>query len=290
MRILSVDGKMEVVGSSGSLMGTSVVVHSRSGEAAEFTLVVPGKLRRRYRGLLTIRLHSRVLEPVVTMPLETAVASIVEAESPPMAGSEALKAQAIASRSFLIASKTNHRDFDFCDTTHCQFLRSPPAFDSPAAKAARETQEMVLMFRNQNSDEKPLAAMYARSCGGRTRTLTEIGVRSDDSYPYYSVACRYCIRHPEEWHRQLNAQPTRTERERLEWNRVHGWSAMPSLETSTDVPGKLINGRGIGHGLGLCQLGAADMARHGASFPEILRHYYPNTWIAPIIDEKDVEQ
>jgi SpoIID/LytB domain protein len=27
----------------------------------------------------------------------------------------------------------------------------------------------------------------------------------------------------------------------------------------------------------MCQLGAADMARQGASFEQILAHYYPNT-------------
>jgi SpoIID/LytB domain protein len=38
-----------------------------------------------------------------------------------------------------------------------------------------------------------------------------------------------------------------------------------------------LEGVGVGHGIGLCQRGAADMARNGASFLEILEHYYPNT-------------
>ncbi len=39
----------------------------------------------------------------------------------------------------------------------------------------------------------------------------------------------------------------------------------------------LTNGRGFGHGLGLCQYGANGMAKEGASAGAILRHYYPTT-------------
>jgi SpoIID/LytB domain protein len=44
----------------------------------------------------------------------------------------------------------------------------------------------------------------------------------------------------------------------------------------------LFTGRGIGHGIGMCQLGAADMARRGSSFAQILAHYYPNTKLTAI--------
>jgi stage II sporulation protein D len=36
----------------------------------------------------------------------------------------------------------------------------------------------------------------------------------------------------------------------------------------------VVTGKGWGHGVGLCQLGAAGMARAGSSFEEILKHYY----------------
>ena len=39
----------------------------------------------------------------------------------------------------------------------------------------------------------------------------------------------------------------------------------------------VIHGRGAGHGLGLCQKGAAAMAAEGAGFREILARYFPNT-------------
>ena len=36
-----------------------------------------------------------------------------------------------------------------------------------------------------------------------------------------------------------------------------------------------IDGRGFGHGVGLCQYGAEGMSRKGRGFVDILRYYYP---------------
>jgi stage II sporulation protein D len=244
---------------------------------------VPGKLRRQYAGTLEVRARGSIVEAVVAMPLETAVASIVEAESPHGAGMEAVKAQAVAARSFLAARRSSHVGFDFCDTTHCQFLRSPPASGSQAAKAAQATRGLILTWHDPGSDrDRTVAAMYARSCGGRTRTLREIGARGNNwsnEYPYYAVRCAYCTRHPEVWQREGNGLPRPdSEAGRLAYNRIHGWGAIPSLPASTpDQSAEIFAGRGIGHGLGLCQLGAASMARHGTGFAQILAHYYPNT-------------
>jgi SpoIID/LytB domain protein len=45
-----------------------------------------------------------------------------------------------------------------------------------------------------------------------------------------------------------------------------------------------ITGRGWGHGVGLCQIGAANMARAGHTFEEILEFYYPGTRLKKIED------
>jgi stage II sporulation protein D len=44
----------------------------------------------------------------------------------------------------------------------------------------------------------------------------------------------------------------------------------------------VIRGRGWGHGVGLCQLGASAMARSGASFDAILKHYYTGVAVAAL--------
>jgi len=46
-------------------------------------------------------------------------------------------------------------------------------------------------------------------------------------------------------------------------------------------PGRLVlRGAGWGHGVGLCQIGAAVMANEGKTYTEILRHYYPGTTVS----------
>ena len=259
---------------------SKLTVSGRDGGAVDFVLAVPGKILRRYHGTLEIKPSAGILTAVITMDRETAVASIVAAESAPDAPLEALKAQAVATRSYLAAGGTRHHDFDFCDTTHCQFLRDPPVPGSAAARAAAATQGLVLAY-----DSRPIAAMYTRSCGGRTRTPAKSGL-SAAAYPYFAVECAYCRVHPVRWSRRistLDAVSLRTSDEpsRLNLDRRLGWSAVPSNDfvASNHDDQVLLEGKGEGHGIGLCQSGAKAMAESGADFRQILSHYYPNTTI-----------
>jgi stage II sporulation protein D len=238
---------------------------------------VPEKFHRVYRGRLTIQARKGELLAVVTMDRETAVASIVAAEMAESAPMEALKAQAVATRSFL-ASGPRHLDFDFCDTTHCQFLKSPPPLTSRVSGAVQATRGLILVYR-----DKPLAAMYSSRCGGQTRSLRNVGMEPGDAYPYYSVRCQWCRRHPISWQSRIDAggQPLKPgdERRRIAQARQWGWSAIPGSDftATADGEGWRLEGHSVGHGVGMCQFGAAGMAAAGAGFSEILSHYYPNT-------------
>lgn len=55
-------------------------------------------------------------------------------------------------------------------------------------------------------------------------------------------------------------------------------------ETEKDSDAFLISGRGWGHGVGLCQIGAAAMALGGKDFREILSFYYPGTIIRALYE------
>jgi stage II sporulation protein D (peptidoglycan lytic transglycosylase) len=247
------------------------------GGATEFTVAIPGKISRRYRGRLELQAQAAELLITVEMDLEVAVASIVAAESPPHSRIEALKAQAVATRSFLVAGKGRHSNFDFCDTTHCQFLRDPPRQGSSAMEAAVATRGLVLAYKGQ-----AFAAMYSASCGGRTHSLEDLGIAAR-SYPYFSVICDYCHRHPEKWVARISEKDAAglspTENSRLKLARKLGWKTVPgnSYSSRTEDGDVILEGSGVGHGIGLCQRGGADMARKGASFQQILEHYYPNT-------------
>ena len=116
--------------------------------------------------------------------------------------------------------------------------------------------------------------------------MEELGLPVRD-YPYYPVDCEFCLRHPETWDRELNPPNLpHGERERIAFGRIHGWSALPS--GSFTRQGQRLEGRGFGHGLGLCQRGAIAMAEGGAGFYGILAHYYPNTNIAPASTTRDL--
>ena len=55
----------------------------------------------------------------------------------------------------------------------------------------------------------------------------------------------------------------------------HLFSSAFIVEKTQD--GFILKGAGWGHGVGLCQIGAAVMASKGYTYREILRHYYPGT-------------
>jgi peptidoglycan hydrolase-like amidase len=240
------DGRIEYRWHGGAVLARTVSATAQG--SGGLLLAVPGKIHRRFLGDLEITAAGGWLLPVVIMDLETAVASATAAESPPGAPLEALKAQAVVARSYY-AARPRHARFDFCDTTHCQFLREPPAPQTPAALAAAATRGMVLEWNGA-----PLAALYSASCGGRTRALPN---PPPGSYPYFAVECPYCA----SGKRVSCSYCTR------------GEGAWPSRR-----------GNGAGHGLGLCQTGAAAMAAQGAGFRAILEHYYPNTFFA-VLDE-----
>jgi len=169
-----------------SQLTAPVRITAPNGSAAAFRLSIPGKIDRRFHGILTIQPSGRHLAAIITMDRETAVASVVAAEMPPGSALEALKAQAVAARSYYAAAGPRHTLYDFCDTTHCQFLRAPPDPQSLASRAAEETRGLLLEYNG-----KPLPALYSASCGGHTKTLDG----DPTGYPYFAVSCDYCLRH-----------------------------------------------------------------------------------------------
>ena len=259
----------------------------RNQEAAEFVLGIPGQLRRRYDGVLRVKAKGGEIIPVVEMDLETAVASIVQAESMPDTRPEALKAQAVVSRSYLVAGRGRHANFDFCDLTHCQLLREPPAAQSPSAQAAEATQGLVLAY-----NDGPMVAMFTRSCGGMTRVPTENHTPST-AYPYYAVRCEICWKDPIRWTRTLSKEDAAMlasggETGRIAIGRKLGWDAVPSYTFTTHAQADrvVLEGVGQGHGIGLCQRGARGMSELGSDFRTILNHYFPNTTLKSLLPKR----
>jgi peptidoglycan hydrolase-like amidase len=161
-------------------------VSGPNGQPVSFLLEVPGVIRRRYLGTLSVSSADRLLRPIIRMDREVAVSSIVGAELPVYgAPREALEAQAFAARSFLSAAATTgrHGDAQFCDTTHCQFLRAPALTGSAVAQAVEASSGLVL-----TSEALVIPAHYSAACGGHTDSA-EL-----DHYHYRSVICEPCLR------------------------------------------------------------------------------------------------
>jgi stage II sporulation protein D len=277
------DGQ-SVLCSVGSRTVRAVAIQIRGQRSgSEFALNLPGKIQRRFRGSAELRAGRGVLIPIVITDLETAVASALAAETTVGTPTEALMAEAIAIRSYYLASPARHSDFDFCDTTHCQFMKAPPDLAAAPALATAATRGLVLTYQGA-----PIEALFSASCGGRTRTLAEAGMQSA-AYPYYAVECEACRREAPVWTTSIPAQfaelvLNRSESHRLELGRIFGWSILPGNTYEAVRQGDLINvhGRGEGHGIGLCQNGAWAMAAAGADHRVIVNHYYPNALISVI--------
>jgi stage II sporulation protein D len=287
-RISAIDGKLFLQVAGRTIRVPEITAGGRDGGRAVFTLSIPGRVSRSYRGVLVVKTENGEVVPVVSMELETAVGSVVQAESEPGTPWEALKVQAVVTRSYFFAGKGRHHNFDFCDLTHCQFLREPPHPGSAVAKAVRATQGQVITY-----EDKPVATMFTRSCGGRTRTPAELGLPVN-GYPYFAVVCDYCYKNPPRWTRRVSHADAdllidKGEAGRLAVDRRLGWSAVPgNTYTMQTVNGEVVlEGAGQGHGIGLCQRGAKAMAEDGANYREILSHYFPNTTIQNVRKSPD---
>lgn len=173
-------------GHSATLVATDAPFSAQAhigSEDAFLRLTLPGGFTRDYLGRLSGEMGpGDELILIIDMSVETAVRSIVGAELPTHGVAlAALAAQAVVARSFLIAGGRRHDRSDFCDTTHCQFLRSPAAPRSGVAIAAQQTCGLVL-----TANGKPFPPLYSAACGGETEQRQEAG------YLYQRVACEVC--------------------------------------------------------------------------------------------------
>jgi stage II sporulation protein D len=66
--------------------------------------------------------------------------------------------------------------------------------------------------------------------------------------------------------------------------RLRGWGAFKSANFVIEQQGGqlVFMGRGMGHGVGMCQHGAMGLARCGKDYRAILEHYFPGTRVGAI--------
>lgn len=196
------------------------------------------------------------------------------------------------------------------DINSCQAYISPTEFAArnPAnykdlwsriETAVGETRGIIMVY-----DKKPIDALYHSTCGGKTESA--LGSTGRDIPYLQSVPCNYCrssryyeseqVFSSQELKSRLKTVTmeeklsfkitSRTSTGRVSSVEVNGQTLYAdTLRTLLNLPSTwwnmsieddrlVVNSQGYGHGLGLCQYGAAGMAADNHNYQQILRHYY----------------
>lgn len=148
---------------------------------------------RSWRGALEVRGRDDGLFTLVNeLPLEAYLLGVVPNELGPEAFPEleALKAQAIAARTYIIRNmgQFESEGFDICATDQCQVYFGLDTEHEMATQAVDETRGMIATWQGM-----PINALYSSTCGGRTEDARNV---FGEDVPYLvSTECLY--EHPE---------------------------------------------------------------------------------------------
>jgi stage II sporulation protein D len=148
-----------------------------------------------YRGKVKFVLNSdgSSFDAVNLVPVEPYLAGVVGAEMPDYWEPAALRAQAIAARTYCLHIK-NHfgvkRSWDVKRTAANQVYLGVKAESAQTWKAVNETQGQVLVCRQSDGGEAIFPTYYSSTCGGHTEDSKN--VFGDSFGPLAGVRCPYC--------------------------------------------------------------------------------------------------
>lgn len=265
----------------------------------------------------SIKVLDQTTGEITEMDLETYIIGVVAAEMPASFEIEALKAQAVASRTFAIYKK-EHRsdDFDIIKGTSDQAFNTTEemkakwqdnyeTYVSKISQAVKETKNEILTYQGQT-----IESFYFAMSNGYTEKSELVfqeelpyidSVESswdNESLNNYEVTKTFS---KEEFCTLLNitcediviSEINRTNSGRVSSLKVNDtvfkgveFRKMLSLR-STDFEisvgeDVVITTKGSGHGVGMSQYGANGMAKEGKTYQEILNYFYQNIEISKI--------
>lgn len=263
-----------------------------------------------YYGTLMFIPYEGKMIVVNKLNIEDYVKGVLPHEMSPDWPMEALKAQAVAARTYAlyhILKNNGQLPFDVDNTTKYQVYNGKEKINWNVEQAVDRTKYQIATY-----NEKVIATYFSSICGGHTDSAENVfGV----SVPYLKgVACTYCSAQIKPWtnafsYKELNKDlsplnikinnatkldvniDTNTGKT-LSVSIVNGEnkvnvnsrdlrvnltpSLVPSLNFSINKVdnGIVITGKGIGHGVGMCQWGAYGMAQVKKDYKDILDFYY----------------
>lgn len=271
----------------------------------------PGVVVLRARGGSTFELQGE-------WPLSDYLAGVLAGEMPLSWPLEALKAQAVAARSYALASlKRREAGAALEPTVMDQVFRWPlPEKERRRAlEAVRATDGVVL----RDPGGEVARAHYHADCGGRTLAASDVWSGGEDTGTVSEASCP--LRSRSRWsHRLTKADLARRLRILLgpvdpgtlalepvsdggrirsvkiaasgkslalsgdRFRHLIGVSELRSTAFTVRDDGAswFFSGAGFGHGVGLCQWGSRELGLRGESAERILAHYYPRLRIGQL--------
>lgn len=254
-------------------------------------------------------------DKIENVPLEEYVVGVVAGEMPVSFEVEALKAQSVASRTYVLKKMANSSDMDYdvVDTVSNQVYLSDDDLKKKWGDKYTEYINKIKKVVNDTFGEyleydgKIIDAMYFSTSNGYTE---DSGVVFSNSLPYLKsvestwdeeVAQAFLTSTSislQEFYERLGLKYNKDLKveilERSNSNRVVKLKINGTLFTGRDVYNKLglrscdfefvlvgsnveVKTKGYGHGVGMSQYGAHGMAKEGYNYKEILAHYYEGT-------------
>jgi SpoIID/LytB domain protein len=129
---------------------------------ADSLAVESGRLKRAYPGALVLSSASGKLRVVNECSLESYTEGVVAAECPALFHPEAIKAMAVAARSYSYR-KAYLTGGELCDTVHCHVYRGTGGVRSSIRDAVRATAGLGALYEGE-----VIEAVYSSDCGGYT--------------------------------------------------------------------------------------------------------------------------
>ena len=309
-RITVTAGASGLVADGQRLRSDRIEVRGRNGEVTVNGLTVAGRV--------TIKRQNGKLTAINEVALEDYVKGVVPSEMNPSWSFEALKAQAVAARTYALyrIRQNGKKDFDVVASTKDQVYKGRAGADGPAGRAVDETRDQVLVYRDE-----PINAVFSSTAAGPTEDAMNVWALD---LPYLKgVECPFDMNSPNYAWQTAASLPLLEQRLREEGfpvgviaglspaaytkagrvstvrilhsdgelyvkgeelRRVVGYTMLKSTQFDFEVVGFQVQftGRGAGHGAGLCQWGAKELAEKGYGAETILRYYYPGTELRDI--------
>lgn len=272
----------------------------------------------RYRGAVRLLAEGDRLRVVNVLDLESYLRGVVPAEMQAVWPLAALRAQAVAARTYTLAALDPGSDWDVCATDECQVYRGVAAEHPRADRAVADTAGLVLTYGGAfaqtyyHADSGGVIASSAEVWG---RSLPYLVTRSDVDAPSphrsWSVDLDPAIAGREFAARQgdvgdlVSLRPLAYSASgrvvEMEIVGDRGRSVLRGAELRSQLrawglkstrfrvlsgsPGLLrIRGEGWGHGVGMSQYGARTLAALGWDYARILAFYYPATRLQRLAD------